>query len=65
MTKPKTPPRAGERAKVGRNLYRGFLVRAPDDELDEWRDDAKERGETLTDWLREAARDRLRKKDEK
>lgn len=63
MSKPKPRPEPPKRAKVGRNIHPGFLLRAPVDVLEEWRDDAKDRGQTLTDWLTEAARDRLRKKD--
>jgi hypothetical protein len=43
----------------GRNTQPGYLLRAPAEELDAWRDAAAERGQTLSEWLREAARRRV------
>lgn len=46
----------------GPNKQPGYLFRLPHDELDAIRDAAAEAGETLAQWLREAARQRLERR---
>jgi hypothetical protein len=56
----KNPPKPKRQSgKSGRNKLPGYLFRAPQADLDAWRDAATEAGETLAEWLREAARRRL------
>jgi hypothetical protein len=47
----------------GSNLQPGYLLRAPQEEIDAWKDAAAEAGETLAQWLREAARRRLESRE--
>ena len=55
MTRPKKPPKP--RARSGKHLHAGVLVRAPDAEREAWARVAAALGLTRVDWLRQLAND--------
>jgi hypothetical protein len=60
MTPKKKTPRAAPRARSGKHLHAGVLVRAPEAEREAWDWAAKSQGMTRAEWIRAILNDAAR-----